>query len=305
MSRVEALETKSGPRPSVGRGLTARHRVARHAESAVGRELKLLRSQRGVSQMDVALSAGISARHLSFVETGRAHPGRDVLLGIGKALSLTWGELKVLLAFAGYEPPQPPRRRPSTMELSPVLESVCSVLAEVEPLPAVLADAAWDLLIPNAAYVRLCECLVPEGLFPRGPFQVADLPRPNLLLTLLNPNVRKSLRNWDQVAGALLWRVQREQQATGDASLGEVLAAARDLLGAGAAPLERTSKRGGAFPIRVDLVLNGQAVRCFSLVTCWATSLPGLHIELLHPIDERSMRRLAVALGVRKGDVAL
>jgi transcriptional regulator with XRE-family HTH domain len=270
-------------------------------QTPVGQELKVLRSMRGLSQMDVALSAGISARHLSFVETGRARPGRDVLLRIGEGLSLRREDLKVLLGLAGYESPQPSGRRPSSRELRPVLERVRAALAEVEPVPAVLADATWDLLVPNTAYVRLCARLAEKRVFPRGPLQVTDLPRPNLLLTLLDPQVRSALRNWEELAEALLRRIQRQREFTGDAGLEQLLAAARALPGGGALQVGQESNRRDAFPIRVDLEIDGAAVRCYSLVTCWATSLPGLRIELLHPVDEKSMRRLGVALGTSEG----
>jgi transcriptional regulator with XRE-family HTH domain len=292
------LGWKDSSQPPVARRPADLPRGPRAPETSVGQELKVLRAMRGLSQMEVALSSGISARHLSFVETGRARPGRDVLLRIGEALSLRWEELKVLLCLAGYESPQPPRRRPSAKELTPVLEPVRAALSEVEPVPAVLADAAWDLLVPNAAYVRLCECLLQKPLFPRGPFQVTDLPRPNLLLTLLDPHVRPALRNWGQVAEALLRRVQRQRQLTGDAGLEELLVAARALPGGGAARVAHSGK--DPFPIRVDLQLDGCVVHCYSLVMCWATSLPGLRIELLHPVDEKSTRGLVAALGTSR-----
>jgi transcriptional regulator with XRE-family HTH domain len=280
----------------VGRRPADSPRAACLREAPVGRELRLLRSRRGLSQMDVAFSAGISARHLSFVETGRARPGRDVLLRIGEALSLPWDERAVLLALAGYASPQPARLRPSTSELTPILDTVCAALSEVEPIPAVLVDAAWDLLVPNAGYVRLCGRLLHGGLFPRGPFQVADLPRPNLLLTVLHPQVRRALRNWQVVAATLLRRIERQRQLTGDPGLEELLAAARALPGLAAARLEQGSNGKEPFPIRIDFEIDGHAVRCFSLVTCLATSLPGLRIELLHPVDGKSMSRLAAVL---------
>jgi len=267
--------------------------------SNVGGQLRRLRLSRRLSQLELALTAGVSARHVSFVETGRSMPGRDSLLRIASALSLTHAELTSLLSIAGYASAPLPRA-PTIAQLEPVLPELRAILASLDPVPAALLDGQWDLVIPNHAYARFVGRLFARSVFPRGGLQVTDEPRPNRArLIFEHPGLRARFRNWKQVAAALLVRVRLEARLTRDpalAALAEELASAPELPAAWQADNFQPERM---YPVRVDARLGRRDIRRFSIVNAWATSMPGLRIEMLHPVDERSRRALESLLGTR------
>src|SRR5947207_5251715 len=111
--------------------------VSSHAQ--IGRLLREWRERRGLSQLELALDAGISARHLSFVETGRSKPGREILLRVTEQLELPFRERNQLLLAAGHAPAFPERSL-EDQELAPVREAVDLILRGHEPYPAVVVD---------------------------------------------------------------------------------------------------------------------------------------------------------------------
>ncbi len=261
------------------------------ASADPGLQLRRLRRARQLSQLSLSLSAGVSARHLSFVETGRARPGRDVLLKLAGALGLTELEQSGLLARAGFAPVAPPSGAADT-DLAVLGRSVRAVLSSLDPHPSVLVDTRWDILMPNAAYLRLQQLLLGRALCPRGAFQFTETPRPNRVRELARPEARPFILNWTALASSLRSRLEAEALLSGDPALDA-------LLGESAAwglPAGRTPGAPG-FPLRVELSLQGVVVSLFSLVTGWATQMPGLRIETLHPSDEHSERALRALLG--------
>lgn len=255
-------------------------------------QLQRLRHSRGVSQLSLALSAGISARHLSFVETGRARPGRDVLLRLGDALELTDDELRSLLAAGGFGAIQAPARAASAAQLAPLLDSIQSLLAQLEPAPAVLIDARWDILMPNAAYVRISRLVSTPLAFPRGALALTDAPRPNRLRELVDPGVRRALQNWPELVGALLSRARADLRLSADPVLQRLVDEVMTTPGAAAACRAAESDARPAFPIRARLRVGRSAIDLFSVVSGWASDRPGLRVEMLHPVDEYSARAL-------------
>jgi transcriptional regulator with XRE-family HTH domain len=128
--------------------------VSSHA--AVGPLLREWRKRRRRSQLDVALDAGISARHLSFVETGRSKPGRELLLRILAELDVPLREQNQLLLSAGYAPAFP-QRSLDDPDLAPVRAALDAVLREHEPYPAIAVDRGWNLVAANSAVLALTE----------------------------------------------------------------------------------------------------------------------------------------------------
>ena len=152
---------------------------ARHPESA-GALLREWRSRRRLTQLDLALDAGVSARHLSFVETGRSKPGREMLLAVAERLGIPFRERNRLLLAAGHAPAYP-ERSIGDPELQPVQEALNRVLSSHEPYPAVAFDRAWNLVAVNDPMTELAaraeidpKLLEPPvnllrvGLHPRG-----------------------------------------------------------------------------------------------------------------------------------------
>jgi transcriptional regulator with XRE-family HTH domain len=151
-----------------------------NSQSEVGSRLREWRQRRRLSQLELALDAGVSSRHLSFVETGRSHPGRDPLLRILEALKVPFREQNRLLLAAGHAPAYP-ERSIDDPELAPVRDALDLVLSGHDPYPAVAVDRAWNMVAANSAMLRLAaqikvdpELLEPPinviriGLHPRG-----------------------------------------------------------------------------------------------------------------------------------------
>src|SRR3954471_3955150 len=119
------------------------------AEALVGLKLREWRERRRRTQLDLALDAGVSSRHLSFVETGRSKPGRDMLLRVLEQLDVPFREQNELLLAAGHAPafPERPLDDPA---LAPVREALALVLAGHEPSPAIAFDRHWNMVAANA-----------------------------------------------------------------------------------------------------------------------------------------------------------
>jgi transcriptional regulator with XRE-family HTH domain len=169
--------------------------------SPVGRLLQQWRQVRRKSQLELALDANISARHLSFVESGRANPSRDMVLLLARTLDVPFREQNDLLVAAGFAHVyreigwnQP--------ELAQARRAVDLILRHQEPFPAVVMDRHWNLITSNRAAERLFARLL-EGSNPLMP--------PNVIrLMFHSEGLRPWVSNWGEVAPMLLQRVHRE-----------------------------------------------------------------------------------------------
>jgi transcriptional regulator with XRE-family HTH domain len=188
-------------------------------EAPFGQLIQGWRRTRGKSQLDLALDAEVSARHLSFLETGRAKPSRQMVLNLASVLNVPHRERNELLVAAGFAPLYSESALDAPA-IGPFRRAIDLILRHQEPYPAVVMNRLWDLVLTNSAAERFFGFLGP-GELP-GP--------PNVLRSMFHPaGLRSRVRNWDQVAEALIQRVHRE--ALGgvlggrlEALLGEVLA---------------------------------------------------------------------------------
>ena len=126
------------------------------SQPSIGPLLREWRERRRLTQLELALDAGISTRHLSFVETGRSRPGREMLLRILGPLEVPFREQNRLLLASGHAPAFPERSLEDP-ELLPVREALDQILAEHEPYPAVVVDRAWNFVAANSAMRGLTE----------------------------------------------------------------------------------------------------------------------------------------------------
>jgi transcriptional regulator with XRE-family HTH domain len=122
----------------------------------IGPLLRKWREQRRLTQMELALDAGISARHLSFVETGRSKPGRTMLLAVTERLAIPYRERNEILLAAGYAPAFQERSLEDPA-LSPVRDALDRILAAHEPYPGIAFDRGWNLVAANAAMSSIAE----------------------------------------------------------------------------------------------------------------------------------------------------
>jgi transcriptional regulator with XRE-family HTH domain len=150
------------------------------SHESVGPLLREWRGRRRLTQLELALDAGVSARHLSFVETGRSKPGREMLLAVAEQLQIPFRERNQLLLAAGHAPAFPERPL-ADPELAPVREALDRILAAHEPYPGVIFDRAWNLVATNAPMAEFAATveidpalleppinLLRTGLHPRG-----------------------------------------------------------------------------------------------------------------------------------------
>ena len=128
----------------------------------VGELLREWRERRRLSQLDLAIQADISARHLSFVETGRSRPTPGMILRLTEQLQVPLRERNVLLLAGGYAPAYP-QHELQAPELDSVHAALRQVLAGHEPYPAVVIDRWWDMLDSNSGVAMLVECRCGTG----------------------------------------------------------------------------------------------------------------------------------------------
>jgi transcriptional regulator with XRE-family HTH domain len=180
--------------------------VAREQDFA-GR-LRLWRQRRGWSQLDFAGRAGISQRHLSFLELARASPSRDMVIRLATALDIPLREHNALLVAAGFAPVWRETDF-GAPELAQVRNALDYILAQQEPFPAAVVDRRWKLLKANNGAVRLVEFLV-GPLSPDAEINLAD--------ALVGPNIlRPFLVNWADVVRYFIRSVEADAAADGTA----------------------------------------------------------------------------------------
>jgi transcriptional regulator with XRE-family HTH domain len=184
------------------------------SEVHVGPLLREWRERRRLTQLDVALEAGISARHLSFIETGRSRPGRDVLLRVAEPLGLPVRECNRLLLAAGFAPAFPERSLEDP-ELAPVREAIDRILAAHEPYPAMVVDRRWNVVAANTAVLAMTAWIDDDLLEPPV----------NALRAGLHPRgLARWVVNLGEVRAYFAERVQRQLALTADDELAALFA---------------------------------------------------------------------------------
>src|SRR5437764_12629124 len=187
--------------------------AAVRSHAGVGLLLRKWREQRRLSQLDLALSAGTSARHLSFVETGRSKPGREMLLRITEQLEVPLRERNELLMAAGHAPAFPERSL-QDQKLAPVREALDLILSGHEPYPAVVVDRGWNLVAANSAMMALGEWIDPVLL--EAPV--------NVMRVGLHPlGLARWIVNLGEVRAYFIGRLERQVAMAGDPDLASLL----------------------------------------------------------------------------------
>jgi transcriptional regulator with XRE-family HTH domain len=262
------------------------------AVSSLGRLLRQWRQVRGLSQLELALATGISSKHLSFVETGRAQPGRDVVLRLASALDLPLRDRNAALMAAGYAPMYGQNRLDSP-EMAPVARAVEFMLRQQEPYPVVVADRFANILRRNQATDRLLFHLLGD----RASECV------NLYRLVLSPSgLRPLIRNWAEVARQVVMRVRRELSAVPAGPEGPALL--DELLNVPGLPddCHDATPEVVAPPVVTTIIeKDGRTISLFHTITTLGTpqdvTLQELRIETSFPADAQTdafLRSLSV-----------
>src|SRR5882757_2237320 len=249
----------------------------------VGDHLRGWRQRRHLSQLDLAVDAEISARHLSFVETGRSAPSRDMVLKLAERLDVPLRERNVLLVAAGFAPAFPQRQLDDPV-LRSAREAINLVLKAHEPNPALAYDRHYNLVSANRMVAPLLEG-VPERLLGQ-PF--------NILRLAFHPEgLAPRTVNLPEWAAHLLERLHRQCEATADP---ELLKLYHDLksypIPARSAPI--TPDNNVALPFK--LRLNGEVLSFISTTMVFGTpvdiTLQELALETFFPADDLTAERM-------------
>jgi transcriptional regulator with XRE-family HTH domain len=253
---------------------------------AYGNLLRESRSSRGLSQLRLAEEAGVSTRHLSFLETGRALPSREMVSQLCEALEIPPRQRNVMLLAAGYAPMYREHTFDSP-ELASIRRVVGTLIESHAPFPALVLDRAYDIVMVNSAAAKL-GMLTADG----------GVPETNLLRWLLSPNgLRPFMTNWHDVASHIVRRLRREtrsrvEQVALERVIGEALAGV---------VLDTTAHAATAPLVAIQWRFGDVSLETISTITTFGTSadiaLDELRIETVLPVDDASHAALVALLG--------
>jgi transcriptional regulator with XRE-family HTH domain len=256
-----------------------------------GTIVKHWRSRRRMSQLDLALEADISSRHLSFIETGRSKPTRSMVLRIAEHLDMPLRERNGMLLAAGYAPEYRDEagRDPQSAE---VLDMLREMVERMAPMPALIIDGGWDLVAANAM----------AGLLMAGIAGHLLAPPVNVLRLSLHPEgLAPKIRNLAVWRGHLMDRLDRQLQQTDDGRLRNIAEEIRAY--PGSVSLHDEESRGPA--VRLELTIDGQELAFLS-----ATMVVGgprdvviseLAVEMFMPADPPTRAWLAARHEIQRG----
>lgn len=259
--------------------------------AAVGDHLREWRQRRRLSQLDLALDAEISTRHLSFLETGRAQPSRDMVLRLADQLEIPLRERNVILVAAGFAPVFP-QRALDDPALAAARRAVDIILKGHEPFPALAVDRGWNLVSANRMIPLLLDGVDPELL--AAPTNV-------LRLTLHPRGLASRVANLHEWRAHLLDRLRREVELTADARLSELLTELRAYPIPGGQPPRKASDEYGGVAIPFQLNTPAGELSFFSTTTVFGTpvdvTLQELTLETFFPADTATAEALRTMAG--------
>jgi len=257
----------------------------------VGDLLREWRQRRRMSQLDLALEAEVSTRHLSFVESGRAQPSREMVLNLAERLEVPLRERNVLLVAAGFAPVF--RERPlQDPALASARTAIDLVLKGHEPYPALAIDRHWNMVASNSVLPRLVTGADPSLLEP--PVNV-------LRLSLHPKGVAPRIANLPEWRAHLLERLRHQIDVSADPVLVKLI---EELQGYPAAGRNLRKPAIAELPgvvVPLQLVTEAGTLSLFSTTTVFGTpvdiTLSELALECFYPADAataQALRALAV-----------
>ncbi len=248
----------------------------------VGPLLREWRERRRLTQLELALDAGVSARHVSFVETGRSHPGRDMLLRVAERLDIPYRDRNRLLIAAGHAPAFPERSLEDPA-LAPVQAALDRILAAHEPYPATVIDRGWNLVAANAGAGALVEGMEVDPSLLAPPI--------NLLRLGLHPRgFAPRIINLADWRAHFLRRLAQQVAVTGDAELEQLMEEIAGYPGVPAVEREGAVAASDVLgPVRVHAPDGGEWAffgMFASFDTPFEVTASELALELLFPADQ-------------------
>jgi transcriptional regulator with XRE-family HTH domain len=252
--------------------------------------LRNWRRIRGKSQFELSLVASVSARHISFIESGRSAPSKEMVITLANALNVPFREQNTLLSAAGFSPVYRETQLEAP-ELTGAKKALDLILKNHEPFPAVVLNRSWDIVATNAAANKFFGFLLGDG--------DKSGQAPNVLRLMFTPALaRRYVKNWPDVAKALLHRVYRE--AVGGSPDEKTSALLHEILSFPGVPSNwRMPDLSEALAPLVPVIFekDGLEFRFFSVVTTLGTpqdiTLQELRVECFYPGDETAETNIA------------
>lgn len=249
--------------------------------------MRYWRSKRGFSQLRLSAESGVSQRHISFLESGRSQPSRELILKLGTVLDIPLRQRNVMLLAAGFAPAYQERKL-SDPEMRAVKQAIDFMLRQQAPYPALVVDRLWNLVMHNGPAANMMRWLLdmpPDAPLPRDGSV-------NLIRMTLEPDgLRRHIVNWEEISADQLQWIQREAMGDGPGSeaaalLDELLAIPGIRSAARAPNLDRRALPFLPFTLRKD----GVELNLFTTITTLGTphdvTVHELRLEAFFPADE-------------------
>lgn len=244
------------------------------------------RQFRKLSQLDLALEADVSQRHVSWLETGRSRPSREMVERLSEAMRVPLRERNLLLTAAGFSP-RYAERALDEPSMAAVLDAVERILSNHEPLPAVVVDRFWNIKRHNRAAGRMFA--LAGDLEQMSAALLPGAEQPNLALLSLHPQgLKPFIANWDVIAPPFLRRLRTEAALSGDREVQQHFERLFRLVG----PIdERPALSDPLLPVLpLELALGDLHLSLFTVISTFGTptdvTADELRIETFYPTDE-------------------
>ena len=256
-----------------------------------GELIRFWRTRRGLSQLELSLDANVSTKHLSFVETGRSSPSRQLLVHLAQHLDLPIAERNRLLLAGGFAPPY--LEQPYDGEvMQPLRESLSRLLEAYEPNPTLIVDGLWNLIEANRAASLLWDGVDPELLEP--PI--------NMLRLGVHPGGLPRISSMTAACNApLIHRLKRRSREDADPALGHLIEEVESYL-----PDDPPAGQATQPVVSLDLRTPLGEVSLFTVIATLGAPLEvtaaSLAIETFVPMDARSAARLDELGGKSRGE---
>jgi transcriptional regulator with XRE-family HTH domain len=262
---------------------------ALHVEAGESRLRALLRewrALRNLSQLGLALEVNVSQRHLSFIESGRARPSREMVLRLAQALDLPLRARNDLLTAAGFAAAYPERSLDAN-DMGVVRGALDRILKHHEPYPAMVLDRWWNIVMRNAANARIVTHLVNQDILAhRSPDGKLNF----LRMMFAADGMRPHVKNWDVAAPALIARVRREANANPGSPSEALLEEFAPLAPVAMKTLMEDQPLPPSVPLEVRV--GGEVLRLVNMLTTFGTpqdvGVQELRVEMSFPADHRS-----------------
>ena len=250
----------------------------------VGSMLRDWRRQRRLSQLDLALEAEVSTRHISFIENARSAPSREMVLRLSERLDVPLRERNRMLVAAGFAPGYGEQRLDDP-GMEPIRTAIEQVLAGHEPYPAVVVDGAWELLAANTAAGVLIELVSAPDLLA---------PPINVLRATLHPEgLAPHIANLAEWRGHLLDRLRRQIALSANPALVTLL---EELEGYPGPPQREAAPPGSEIAVPLRVRTDDGELALLSTIATFGTAVEvttsELSIESFFPLDESTAEAL-------------